>query len=318
MACVVLASPANNSFSGILNSFTGRNIVGEAKQIGEISIIPIFSADFFSFTNTSDASDDQNVAQGFSGSANFLPFAILVIDANGVRTVPVRNYKSVFEQLINALPELMPFVQEIFGFFRVAGTAQGVAITPSQEPPEIQNLITEEVVSEIAVVSEGTNPVEEQIQNLYNLSMREQPVETVQRILEETKALLPQKPEDARLHALYGYATMRLIQSAPVLQQMRMALEAQKELDTALKLDAESILALLSNGWMNLYNPMGKIDVSISSFEKVIALDEKNLEAIIGITQSYEKKKQSESAKEWAKKGLLLDPQNEYLLTIAQ
>ncbi len=309
-ASVLFATVSVDALGEALSGFTGDHVVGEPKVVGDIVIIPVFSADF-SFGAFSGGPDGETWGSGTSGNLNFLPYAIVVVDQKGVRIIPVSNKKSFFEQVMEALPKLMPMVQEMIGYFSVSpemtvleqpelespllGT-EGEALGASQEPDE--EIFVDRVSELYRQIQPGLSP------------------ENYQEIATEVKALLPQDPGNAKLHAMNAYVTMMLIEKAAPLQQIRMAMEAQKEIDTALSLDPNDLLGLISQGWMNLHNPMGKIDLALSAFEKALSVDSENIEALMGITMVYEKLNQPENVRIWAEKGLALDPENEYFSSL--
>ena len=299
-AGILYAGGPEGILSEAIRGFTGDHVVGEPIVAGEVVIIPSCSADF-SFGEISGGPDGEVWGSGASGKLNFLPYAIAIVDQKGVRVLPVSNKKTFFEQVVEALPKLMPIVQQVIGYFSLNSGSAALEMpkTGSEQIIDVETLQPTDRVAE-----------------LYHRVQLGLPPEDYQEILAEARELLPEDPGNAKLHSVNAYATMMMIQKAGPLQQIRMALEAQKEIDTALSLDPNDILGLISQGWMNLHNPMGRIDLAEAAFEKVLSIDPEHLEALMGLTMVYEKMGRSEKVKEWAEKGLALDPENEYFLNL--
>jgi uncharacterized spore protein YtfJ len=295
------ATSQESQLSTILYAFSADNVIGKPQQIGEITIIPVFSAEV-SFGYYSVGSDSEIQGSGSGGTSDFLPFALIVIDSENVRIIPVTNKKTLISQIVDALPDLLPVIQQVMGYFMI-----------DENNPVINQNNSE---NSLSMESSGSDAETEVRQNrisvLYNEAYEELSIETCRSMYEEVKELLPSEMNNAKAHALYGYLTMQLIEKAPPLQQIRMAMEAQKEIDKALLLDPEDVLGLIGNGWMNLYHPAGKVEIAIASFEKALSVEPDNANALTGVIKSYEKANNKELVVEWAKKALQLYPESEF------
>jgi len=214
---------------------------------------------------------------------------------------------------MEAFPKLMPMIQHMAAYFTLTPE-----MTVAERPETAIPLLEAEGEALGAPQEQETEIPVDRVSELYRRVQPGLSPEDYQEISVEVKALLPQDPQNAKLHSLNAYATMMLIEKASPLQQMRMAMEIQKEIDTALSLDPNDVLGLISQGWMNLHNPMGKIDLALAAFEKALSIDSENVEALMGITMVYEKTNQPENVKKWAEKGLTLDPENEYFLNLTR
>src|SRR6056297_2266994 len=107
---------------------------------------------------------------------------------------------------------------------------------------------------------------------------------------------------------MYAYTTLRLIDTVSPLEQMKMAMEAQKTINKGLSLDQDEYFLNLANGWLNLYSPMGNVNASIEGFKKAMEAAPDQSEPYFGIVEAYLKTENREKALEYAQKGKEIDP----------
>ena len=110
--------------------------------------------------------------------------------------------------------------------------------------------------------------------------------ETLREAKEEIDKLIAKFPNNARLNALQGYVTLRLIEFSPQSQQMKMASDTQQQIEKALSLDSDEYFAHLANGWLTLSHPSGDVQKSIESFKKAIKLRPHSAEPYFGIIEA--------------------------------
>jgi len=54
---------------------------------------------------------------GAGGGVDLLPYAVIVVSPDGVTCVPVMNEKPFFEQLVDSIPKLLPYIMEMMKYF---------------------------------------------------------------------------------------------------------------------------------------------------------------------------------------------------------
>ncbi|HPE68702.1 MAG TPA: spore germination protein GerW family protein [Thermotogota bacterium] len=294
-----------------LSGMSSDMMVGSPIELPGKTLVPLFEGEG-GFFNVSGGPEGVVYGTGVGGGLNVIPFAVIVVSEQGVEVVPVSNRVSALGQLMEALPQIIPMVMQFFML------EQSSAAPMVQEPArQVQVRVEPQPVEREVVQTLKPDPLEHRINELYD-TVPMQGMAKDKQILGEVKALSQQFPEDSRLHALSGYMQMMQIEDANPLAQMKMAVEAQKEIDRALQLNPDDRLALESNGWMNLYNPMGNLAKSAECFEKVLSMEPDNAEIMEGLVQAYQKMGKMDQAKEIARRGLELQPGNEVFKGILQ
>jgi len=92
------------------NVVTGNSAMGEPIVAGNKTIIPLFEiqAGF----GGGGGGPGMMMGAGSGGGVDILPFSVIIITDDEVQVIPVTNRVSFFEELINALPKLVPMVME--------------------------------------------------------------------------------------------------------------------------------------------------------------------------------------------------------------
>jgi len=102
--------------SEALSYLTADVAVGNPITVGDKTLIPLFKATT-GFGGGGGGPDGVVYGSGVGGSLEFLPFAIVVISGEHVNIIPVLNEKPFFEQLVDALPQIMPIVMQFMSMF---------------------------------------------------------------------------------------------------------------------------------------------------------------------------------------------------------
>ncbi|HRW92852.1 MAG TPA: spore germination protein GerW family protein [Thermotogota bacterium] len=154
----------------MMGSLDANMAIGNPVQMGPNMILPLYKADA-GFGGGSGGPDDVVYGAGTGGGVNFLPFAIVVVGPEGVRTVPVYNEKPFFEQLVDGLPKLMPMIMDIVGMamqhFQVSEVvSQPVAVQPVrlEEAPESEAM---RQLKSVILVADLQNTLLEAIQEAF-------------------------------------------------------------------------------------------------------------------------------------------------------
>jgi len=294
--------------SEAFKALDNKKAMSSTVQVGDKTIITFFEVKSF-FLNGTFGTPVKG--SGVVGKIDLTPYAVMIVSPDDVKMIPVMKEKPIFTQIVNALPTLLETVMKYF-------MVDSKSVTVVEEPVDTEvvgksdELIEEKVEAPVEEIS-TENPADELAQRLMKASKKEELTE----ISKKAESLLQSNPDDSMLNAVAGYSLMRSIDDkTPPLQQMSIGMKASNLLDKAVKLDPENPLANLGVAWMNLYNPMGSVDKSVKSFEKVLEIQPENSEAMIGLIQAYQKVGKNEEAKNIAKKGMELYPDEEYFKSI--
>lgn len=90
--------------------------VGAPIEAGELIIIPLFKAQT-GFGVGAGGPEGEVYGGGAGGGVDLLPYAVIVISPDGVSSIPVLNEKPFFEQLVDSIPKLLPYVKELMKYF---------------------------------------------------------------------------------------------------------------------------------------------------------------------------------------------------------
>ncbi len=92
------------------SSMTADSAMGTPIVAGNKTIIPLFEiqAGF----GGGGGGPGMMMGAGTGGGVDILPYSVIIISDEGVQVVPVTNRVTFFEQLLNALPKLVPMVME--------------------------------------------------------------------------------------------------------------------------------------------------------------------------------------------------------------
>ena len=276
-------------------SITPKMAMGDPVQVGDKYIIPVFEVSTFFIGG---GGGDPLMAAGTSGSVNLIPYSIIIISGDDVEIRSLSNKEPFLKQLVELLPQVLQMVMQYFSVI----------------PEPIQSGIVEKEIKPIPmkqapVNTEQKEPLnEEQIiqrstESLSRMMMNDPTLETIKGSREEIRGLLQKVPENPRLLGLYAYTNLRMIDNVTPLEQMKMAMEAQTTINKGLTLDPQDYFLNLSNGWLNLYSPMGNMEASIKAFKQAMESSPDQLEPYFGIVEAYLKTGNREMAEEFAQKG---------------
>lgn len=295
--------PGNLIGSGFEN-ISPNMAVGNAIQVGNKYLVPIFEVNTFFLGG---GGGKPLIASGSAGTVNLIPYSVIIISDDGIEIKSLSNKEPVLKQLMEALPQIISMLMQYLtidqsSFERVPPTTVEEFIVmpgpqPSTDLKEESSLNADEIM-------------EKSIERLSMMLKNNPNQASIQSAQTETKHLLQIEPENARLLGLYAYSILRLIDQASPFEMMQMSMEAQRTITKALSLDPEDYFVNLSNGWLNLYSPMGNMNVSIAAFEKVIQINPNLPEAYLGIVQAFLKSGKRDKAIEYAQKGKEIDPQS--------
>jgi uncharacterized spore protein YtfJ len=105
--------------SEALSTLKADVAIGSPVTVGNMTLIPLFKATT-GFGGGGGGPDGVVYGSGVGGSLEFLPYAIVIISESEVKVVPVLNQKPFFEQLVDALPKILPMVTQVMSMFGAA------------------------------------------------------------------------------------------------------------------------------------------------------------------------------------------------------
>lgn len=132
-----------------LSALNADFALGTPVTVGENIVLPIFKAKA-SFLAGSGG-PGKTYGSGVGGEVSLLPYALAFISEEGIQVVPISNEKPLIEQLTDALPKIMPYIQEVLMAFLLSPDPVRVTET-IQDPIESSELPTNIVEQEIAAV----------------------------------------------------------------------------------------------------------------------------------------------------------------------
>jgi len=273
-------------------AISADSAIGSPITVGNTYIIPLF---------------EQKAS--FGGGSGGVPL-IFGFSGGGVELLPVSNVKPFLEQIVDALPKIIPVVMDVMGYFMVSQTPPApVDIRPERAGP---------VEEKVTTIMEPEEPptLDEQIARVQQMLETDQSKETYEAYLKLLEELLRLYPDNAELHALSGQTMMMLIAHAQGLGQLQLAMRSTAAYNNALDRDPDNLRAIIGMAWMDLYSPTGNLQNSIQGFERVLSVEPNKLEALIGAAEAYSKAGNHEKAQEMVQRGLAIDPSNQQLLEL--
>jgi len=102
---------SNQALSDILANMKADIALGTPITIGDAVYLPLFKAEAGFFAGAGGR--NKMSASGAGGAIELLPFAIAMLSPSNVTVYPVSNEKSFIEQIMEALPELIPFIKDL-------------------------------------------------------------------------------------------------------------------------------------------------------------------------------------------------------------
>ncbi len=286
-------------------AISADSAIGSPITVGTTYIIPLFEQK----ASFGGGSGGVPLMFGISGGGvELLPYAVLVIRDHEVEVLPVSNVKPFLEQIVDALPKIIPIVMDVMGYFMVSQTPPApVDIRPERAVP---------VEEKVTTIMEPEEPptIDEQIARVQQMLETDQSKETYEAYLKLLEELLRLYPDNAELHALSGQTMMMLIAHAQGLGQLQLAMRSTAAYNSALEKDPNNLRALIGMAWMDLYSPTGNLQNSIQGFERVLSIEPNKLEALIGAAEAYTKAGNHAKAQEMVQRGLAIDPTNQQLL----
>jgi len=276
-------------------TITPKMAMGDPVQVGDKYVIPVFEVNTFFIGG---GGGDPLMAAGTSGSVNLIPYSLIIISGDNVEIRSLSNKEPLLKQLVDVLPQILQMVMQYFSVIPEP-THSGVIekeITPVPMKEEPIKTERKEPLNEEQIIQKST-------ESLSRMLMNDPTLETIKGSREEIRGLLQKVPENPRILGLYAYTTLRMIDNVSPLEQMQMAMEAQKTINKGLTLDPRDYFLNLSNGWLNLYSPMGNMGASIEAFKRAMESSPEQLEPYFGIVEAYLKTGNREMAEEYAQKG---------------
>lgn len=105
--------------SEALSSLKADVAIGSPITVGNKTLIPLFKAQT-GFGGGGGGPNGVVYGSGVGGGLDFVPFAVIVVTENDVVVIPILNEKPFFEQLVDALPKLLPIVMQMLSMFGAA------------------------------------------------------------------------------------------------------------------------------------------------------------------------------------------------------
>lgn len=116
--CLVTVAFANTvtrfssqALSDILANMKADIALGTPITVGETIYLPLFKAEAGFFAGA--GGKNKISASGAGGTIELMPFAIAMLSPTQVTVYPISNEKTFVEQIMEALPELIPFVKDL-------------------------------------------------------------------------------------------------------------------------------------------------------------------------------------------------------------
>ncbi|MFW6248686.1 MAG: tetratricopeptide repeat protein, partial [Bacteroidota bacterium] len=208
------------------------------------------------------------------------------------------NKEPFLKQLVDVLPQVLQMVMQYFSIAPDSGQSGVVEKEMKPVPMKEEQVTTKkkEPLNEEQIIQRSA-------ESISRMLMNDPTTETIKGSREEIKGLLQKQPENPMILGLYAYTTLRMIDSVSPLEQMKLATEAQTSINKGLAMDSQDYFLNLSNGWLNLYSPMGNMTTSIEGFKKAMEASPEQLEPYFGIVEAYLKTGNREKALEYAQKG---------------
>lgn len=124
---------------------------------------------------------------------------------------------------------------------------------------------------------------------------------------------LKKDPDNISAHLMLAKVSGELAQKSQGVDRIKYALKSMKEYEKILSLDPKNLEGLIGYGYSKLYAPapLGSLKQAKENFEKALKLDPQNIEALLGMAQTLERMGFEQEAKGYYKKILELDPDNE-------
>ena len=274
--------------------------MGDPIQVGDKYLIPIFEVSTFFLGG---GGGTPLIAAGTSGSVNLIPYSVIIISGEDIEIRSLSNKEPFLKQLVEVLPQVIQMVMQYFAVD--PGSYQSGVVEKQMKPIPMKE---QQVEIEKKEPLNQDQIIQRSVESLSRMLMSDPTQETIKGSREEIRMLLQKEPENPRTLGLYAYTTLRLIDTVPPLEQMKMAMEAQTTINKGLTLDKEDYFLNLANGWLNLYSPMGNINASIEGFKKAMKASPNNSEPYFGIVEAYLKTGNREKALEYVQKGKEIDP----------
>ncbi|MEA1884537.1 MAG: spore germination protein GerW family protein, partial [Thermotogota bacterium] len=282
-------------------TITPNMAIGDPVEVGDKYLIPVFEVNTF-FLGAGGG--EPLIAAGTSGSVNLIPYSIIIVSGDDIEIRSLSNKEPLLKQIVDVLPQILQMVMQ---YFSVApGSVQSGVIEKEIKPTPMKE---EQAVTEKKEPLNEQQIIQKSTESLSRMLMNDPAMETIEGSRSEIQGLLQKQPENSRLLGLYAYTTLRMIDTVSPLEQMKMAMEAQKTINKGLTLDPNDYFLNLSNGWLNLYSPMGNMEASVNGFKQAIEASPDQLEPYFGIVEAYLKTGNREKAEEYAQKGKQMSPE---------
>jgi uncharacterized spore protein YtfJ len=115
-----ISESVTEMFDQSLSALTADMAIGTPIETGNKVIVPLFEAGM----GFGGGIGGPGVAYGggLGGGIDLLPYSVLIISDDGVDVVPVTNKVPFLQQLVDVLPELMPYIQGALQYMMVGET----------------------------------------------------------------------------------------------------------------------------------------------------------------------------------------------------
>ncbi|MFP4462213.1 MAG: spore germination protein GerW family protein [Thermotogota bacterium] len=276
-------------------NITPNMAMGDPIQVGNKYFIPVFEVSTFFLGG---GGGEPLIAAGTSGSVNLIPYSIIIISGDDIEIRSLSNKEPFLKQLVDVLPQVLQMVMQYFSIAPDSGQSGVVEKEMKPVPMKEEQVTTKkkEPLNEEQIIQRSA-------ESISRMLMNDPTTETIKGSREEIKGLLQKQPENPMILGLYAYTTLRMIDSVSPLEQMKLATEAQTSINKGLAMDSQDYFLNLSNGWLNLYSPMGNMTTSIEGLKKAMEASPEQLEPYFGIVEAYLKTGNREKALEFAQKG---------------
>lgn len=117
LALAMAQNPQTFSTELLKQSFealSADKAIGDPIQVGNVTVIPMFQLRG-GFGGGTGGDGKALYGGGVGGAIDLLPYAVMIVSDHKVEVVPVMNTVPFFEQLMNALPKILPIVFQIMG-----------------------------------------------------------------------------------------------------------------------------------------------------------------------------------------------------------
>ncbi|MCD6545868.1 MAG: tetratricopeptide repeat protein [Thermotogae bacterium] len=313
LSLIAFSAPNTNNQSGIellastmiekiFGELNGNYVVGDPIKAGNMVLIPLCSVEV-SFGGGLGGSPA--IGGGGMGKVSVKPMGFLAIEDGKTRFIPLERppqpQNDVFERALKIFDRLYPIIMQLIKGWQSSNQKPQIIPKELPEPPKSSKSLKIEPKGK-----SQTSESLEKARDLYKNGNFKDAYSTLEEYLKS-------HPNDINAHLLLAKVSAGLAQSSKGIDQMKYGIRAMKEFEKVTSLDPNNIEGLIGYGYAKLHapEPLGSLIQAQKSFEKALKLDSNNINALLGLAETFKKMGFENKAKEYYRKVLELEPNNE-------